>query len=121
MMGEVAADASSVAPGGTGGSPARMGPLSQFPAASPGLVVHFSRHWPSPSPHQPGQRPEYRNAQYFPVRRASLHPPGVADERSPPKLHLAASSQPPDLTGLATRLHLMVGGWQQWEVLNTPR
>ena len=105
-MGEVAVGASSVAPGGTGGSPARMGPLSQYPAVSPGLAVHYSRHWPSPSPHQPGQRPEYRNAQHFPVRRASLHPTGVADVRSPPILRLPS---PPELTG--TDLKATANDW----------
>ena len=82
--------ASSVAQGGTGGSPERLGPLSKSTAASPGLAVHFSRHWPLPSPHQP----EYRNAQHFPVRRASLHPTVVADVRSHPISRLPASSQP---------------------------
>ena len=28
---------------------------------------------------------------------------------------------PPDLMGLTTRLQLMVGGWQQWEVCRFPR
>ena len=109
-----AAGASSVAQGGTGGSPERLGPLSKSTAASPGLAVHFSRHWPLPSPHQPGQRPEYRNLRI--AKRTELpYTPLEWLTCAAPCLPLLPC--PPDLTGT----DLMVGGWQQWEVCRFPR
>ena len=39
-----------------------------------------------------------------------------------PRSHaLPRLPSPPDLMGLTTRLQLMVGGWQQWEVCRFPR
>ena len=90
------------------------GPLSKSTAASPGLAVHFSRHWPLPSPHQPGQRPEYRNLRI--AKRTELpYTPLEWLTCAAPCLPLLPC--PPDLTGT----DLMVGGWQQWEVCRFPR